>query len=175
MSKPISIIYALKSVLRRKQKNLFAILAIALGVSLLAGISISRDSFEGGFVVFFTIGLGNQDATITNSHTLTFNQSLATDLQTLINNNATLHHDVLGLSPELILYVTTYSDITGQIKVSVPVVGIDPIENATLFGQLKTSSGVVNVSTLGPNDIYIGQNLAKDLSNPKQEVKTGDQ
>ena len=89
-------IYALKSVLRRKQKNLFAILAITLGVSLLAGITVTNDSFQGGFVVFFTIGLGNQDASIINSQVPTFNQSLANTLQTLIENNYTLNSDYIG-------------------------------------------------------------------------------
>ena len=168
-------IYALKSVLRRKQKNLFAILAITLGVSLLAGITVTNDSFQGGFVVFFTIGLGNQDASIINSQVPTFNQSLANTLQTLIENNSTLNSEVIGLSPELVVRMTTYSDITGQIKLAIPVVGIDPKENASLFGQFRTSSGIVNVSQLGSKEVYIGQNLANSLSSPSQKIQTGDE
>ena len=50
--KPFSIIFGLKSVLRRKQKNFFGILAIALGVSLITGISITDQSLSTGFGIF---------------------------------------------------------------------------------------------------------------------------
>ena len=50
--KPVSIIFGLKSVFRRKQKNFFGILAIALGVSLITGITITNQSLSDGFGIF---------------------------------------------------------------------------------------------------------------------------
>ena len=41
-----SLMYSLKSVYRRKAKNVFAIMGIALGVSLLLGVQVSVDSVE---------------------------------------------------------------------------------------------------------------------------------
>ena len=64
MIKPVSSLFALKSIIRRKKTNLFAIISIAIGVSLLVGVPIAIDSMEEGFNHFFSLSLGKRDAAI---------------------------------------------------------------------------------------------------------------
>ena len=71
--KPFSVIFGMKSIIRRKQKNLFAIISIALGVSLIAGLTITNDSLSVGFGIFFTESLGERDGSVTYVNTF-FNE-----------------------------------------------------------------------------------------------------
>ena len=91
--KPTSILFGIKSVVRRKQKNLFAILAVALGVSLIAGLTITNDSLTVGFGILFTEPLGERDGSVSYVPGF-FNESTAdaisTDLLELENDVNTI-------------------------------------------------------------------------------------
>lgn len=162
--KPISIIFGLKSVLRRKQKNFFGILAIALGVSLITGISITDQSLSEGFGVFFTFSLGEVDGTVSYSNGF-MNESIAESIGTELESlgNITAH------ALELSIPVTT-STLEGQINIQSVLKGIDKNDNPNIFGNLvRTESDYLKITDLGVNEVYIGKELADDLG-----VKVGD-
>ncbi|MHA2365414.1 MAG: ABC transporter permease, partial [Candidatus Hodarchaeales archaeon] len=156
--RPTSVLFGIKSVNRRKQKNLFAILAIALGVSLIAGIAITGDSLSEGFGYFFTYSLGEKDGSI--MYDLGFmDQSHAE----IISSDALTHDGVIGVSHELTLSVTAINDAQGQISIGTPMIGIEEDEDENLFGYLKGEDGKVKVSDLGTSEVFIGKELADDL------------
>jgi ABC-type antimicrobial peptide transport system permease subunit len=58
---------AARSLMRRKTKNLSAILAVTLGVTLLVGIQITTDTLENAFLTSLLQGEGEVDFTVSNS------------------------------------------------------------------------------------------------------------
>ena len=64
-----SIMTAKRSLTRRKTKNLSAILAISLGVTLMVGIQITTDTMENSFLTSILQNEGEVDITITNATT----------------------------------------------------------------------------------------------------------
>lgn len=62
-----SLMIASRSLLRRKTKNLSAILAVTLGVTLLVGIQITTDTLENSFLTSLLQSQGEVDFTVTNS------------------------------------------------------------------------------------------------------------
>ena len=62
-----SLLIAWRSLSRRKTKNLSAILAVTLGVTLLVGITITTDTLENSFITSLLQGEGEVDLAITNS------------------------------------------------------------------------------------------------------------
>ena len=156
--KPFSLILGIKSVLRRKQRNFFGILAIALGVSLITGISVTNQSLSSGFGIFFTYSLGNVDGTVTYDN-LFLNQSIA---DTIGTNIAQLEN-VTAYTTELFVPVTT-TTIQGLISINSVLKGINPNDNTTQFGKLiDTNNKEVNVTNLGQDDAFIGETLANNL------------
>lgn len=154
--KPFSIIFGLKSVIRRKQKNFFGILAIALGVSLITGISITDQSLSTGFGIFFTYSLGDVDGSVTYPNNF-LNESLANNIGT----NLVSLENVTAYTTELSIPVTTSTD-EGQISTGSVLKGITDDPNT--FGHLVVDKNqYVNVSDLGLNEVYMGKVLADDL------------
>ncbi|MFC1487396.1 FtsX-like permease family protein [Thermoproteota archaeon] len=90
-----SFMIAWRSLSRRKTKNLSAILAVTLGVTLLVGITITTDTLENSFITSILQGEGEVDLSITNS---TQGGFLSISEQNSINN---LVPDALGVMPEL--------------------------------------------------------------------------
>ena len=90
-----SFLIAWRSLSRRKTKNLSAILAVALGVTLLVGITITTDTLENSFITSLLQGEGEVDLEITNS---TRGGYLSITEQDSIEN---LVPDALGILPEL--------------------------------------------------------------------------
>jgi len=90
-----SFMIAWRSLSRRKTKNLSAILAVTLGVTLLVGITITTDTLENSFITSILQGEGEVDLRIMNS---TQGGYLRIADQESINN---LVPDALGVMPEL--------------------------------------------------------------------------
>ena len=163
--KPVSIIFGLKSIFRRKQKNFFGILAITLGVSLITGISITNDSLSNGFGVLFTIPLGSVDGTVSSTKGF-MNESLADS----IGSELLQLHNVTAYTKELSLSVTT-STLGGKINLLSSLKGINNKDNTSEFGRVLNLDGnELNVINLGENETYVGQELAKNL-----EISKGSQ
>ena len=154
MLKPVSIIFGLKSVFRRKQKNFFGILAIALGVSLITGITITNQSLSDGFGIFFTYSLGEIDGTI-NYKNGYMNESMSD----AIGTNLVTLENVTDYTSELSLGVTT-STLEGQINIQSLLKGVNPNDNTEKFGKfLNMDNKEVKVSELGQNEVFIGEEL----------------
>ncbi len=86
---------AWRSLSRRKTKNLSAILAVTLGVTLLVGITITTDTLENSFITSILQGEGEVDLRIMN---VTQGGYLRSADQEIVNN---LVPDALGVMPEL--------------------------------------------------------------------------
>ncbi|OLS26561.1 MAG: hypothetical protein HeimC3_08800 [Candidatus Heimdallarchaeota archaeon LC_3] len=159
MVKPTSIIFGLKTVWRRKQKNLFAIFAIALGVSLIAGISITRNSLGEGFGVFFTYSLGERDGSVSS-----VNGFIDEPWADAIGNRlVTDVDDVVAFTTSFSLPISTSTD-EGQINVVTWLIGINQTEDSAVFGRLITTNGdTVSVAGVAAGEAYVGKTLADDL------------
>ncbi|MCK4848491.1 MAG: hypothetical protein KAT16_05680, partial [Candidatus Heimdallarchaeota archaeon] len=85
---------AKRSLTRRKTKNLSAILAITLGVTLMVGIQITTDTLENAFLTGLLLREGEVDITVSNA---TGGYLTAADA----SNISALVPDALGIMPEL--------------------------------------------------------------------------
>ena len=90
-----SLMIAARSLLRRKTKNLSAILAVALGVTLLVGIQITTDTLENSFLTSLLQRQGEVDFTVTNATTTGY--LTAADQA----NISALVPNAVGIMPEL--------------------------------------------------------------------------
>src|SRR5512136_1842674 len=90
-----SLLIAWRSLSRRKTKNLSAIVAITLGVTLLVGIQITTDTLNNSFLTSLLQTQGEVDLQITNSTRGAYLK--AADQQEV----AKLVPDAVGIMPEL--------------------------------------------------------------------------
>ena len=90
-----SLLIAWRSLSRRKIKNLSAILAVTLGVTLLVGIQITTATLENSFLTSLLQSQGEVDLQIANATSGTY---LKAADQATVNN---LVPDALGVMPEL--------------------------------------------------------------------------
>lgn len=90
-----SVMIAWRSLSRRKTKNLSAILAITLGVTLLVGIQITTDTLENSFITSLLQNEGEVDLRLTNSTRGGY--LTAADQESI----ARLVPDAIGVMPEL--------------------------------------------------------------------------
>src|SRR5512147_2855710 len=90
-----SFMIAWRSLSRRKSKNLSAILAVTLGVTLLVGIQITTDTLQNSFLTSLLQSQGEVDLQIAN---VTSGAYLKASDQVTISN---LLPDALGVMPEL--------------------------------------------------------------------------
>lgn len=116
---------AWRSLSRRKTKNLSAILAVTLGVTLLVGITITTDTLENAFITSLLQGEGEVDLKITNSTRAGY---LSTANQESISN---LVPDALGVMPELTIELPAL--ISSQFDPEMTLTGI-PVSYPDAFG-----------------------------------------
>ena len=116
---------AWRSLARRKTKNLSAILAVTLGVTLLVGITITTDTLENAFITSLLQGEGEVDLRITNSTQGGYLSIAAQD--SVIN----LVPDALGVMPELSTNLP--AQISSQFDPEITLVGI-PVSYPDAFG-----------------------------------------
>ncbi len=111
-----SFMIASRSMLRRKTKNLSAILAVTLGVTLLVGIQITTDTLENAFLTSLLQGEGEVDFTVSNSTSTGY--LTAADAETISD----LVPSALGIMPELTMDVPVM--VGSQYDDSVELAGI---------------------------------------------------
>jgi ABC-type antimicrobial peptide transport system permease subunit len=121
-----SFMIAKRSLWRRKTKNLSAILAVTLGVTLLVGIQITTDTLENTFLTSLLQSEGEVDFRITNSTTGGY--LTAADAE----NIAALVPDAVGIMPELTMSVPVM--LGSQFDDSVKLTGI-PVNFPEAFGS----------------------------------------
>jgi len=111
-----SFMIARRSLWRRKTKNLSAILAVTLGVTLLVGIQITTDTLENAFLTSLLQNEGEVDFHITNSTTGGY--LTAADAEKIRE----LVPDAVGIMPELTMRVPVM--LGSQFDASVKLAGI---------------------------------------------------
>jgi len=111
-----SFMIAKRSLWRRKTKNLSAILAVTLGVTLLVGIQITTDTLENTFLTSLLQSEGEVDFRITNSTTGGY--LTAADSEKI----RALVPDAVGIMPELTMRVPVM--LESQFDDSVELAGI---------------------------------------------------
>ena len=111
-----SFMIAARSLMRRKTKNLSAILAVTLGVTLLVGIQITTDTLENAFLTSLLQNEGEVDFTVSNSTTTGY--LTAADAKTI----RALVPSAVGIMPELTMQVPVM--LGSQYDDSVELAGI---------------------------------------------------
>ncbi|MFX0015839.1 MAG: FtsX-like permease family protein [Promethearchaeota archaeon] len=115
---------AKRALIRRKTKNLSAILAITLGVTLMVGIQITTDTLEKSFLTSLLVREGEIDLRVTNA---TGSYLAAADEE----NISALVEDELGIMAEL--KTRTPVILGSQFEPSAELAGI-PIDYPEAFG-----------------------------------------
>ncbi|PVX23473.1 MAG: hypothetical protein CW691_10505 [Candidatus Bathyarchaeum sp.] len=109
-----SFMIAKRSLWRRKTKNLSAILAVTLGVTLLVGIQITTDTLQNAFLTSLLQSEGEVDFSVVNATTGGYLKAAeATNISALVP-------DAVGIMPELTMDVPIMlgSQFDSSIKIS---------------------------------------------------------
>ncbi|MCW4031320.1 MAG: ABC transporter permease, partial [Candidatus Bathyarchaeota archaeon] len=107
-----------RSLFRRKTKNISAILAVTLGVTLLVGIQITTDTLGNAFLTSLLQGEGEVDLRITNS---SGGYLKAASLEPISN----LIPEAVGIMPELSTQIPAL--VGSQFDPKMRAVGISPV------------------------------------------------
>jgi len=149
---------AWRSLSRRKTKNLSAILAVTLGVTLLVGITITTDTLENAFLTSILQGEGEVDIRVTNS---TQGGYLSIADQESIEN---LVPNAVGVMPELSTQVPAL--ISSQFDPKMILAGL-PVNYPDAFGTFydwKTEDQMDTSILLGDNkSIILSSDQAEKL------------
>ena len=152
-----SFMIAWRSLSRRKTKNLSAILAVTLGVTLLVGITITTDTLENSFITSILQGEGEVDLRLMN---ITQGGYLRSVDQEIINN---LVPDALGVMPELSTDLPAL--ISSQFDPKMTLSGI-PLKHPDTFGTFhdwKTGEQMDTTILLDDNkSILLSSNQAEN-------------
>ena len=120
-----SFLIAWRSLSRRKSKNLSAILAVTLGVTLLVGIQITTATLENAFLSSLSQSQGEVDVKISNS---TLGGYLEPEDQILISE---LAPEAAGIMPELTAQIPAL--VNSQFDPKMDAAGI-PVAYPEVFG-----------------------------------------
>ncbi len=160
-----SLMVAKRSLWRRKTKNLSAILAVALGVTLLVGIQITTDTLENAFLTSLLQREGEVDFSITNSTTGGF--LTAADAQT-INN---LVPNAAAIMPELTMQAPVL--LGSQFDDSVSFAGIltnYPTEFGTFYDWQTGDEMNIGDYLTSNTTILLSSHQAESLGLTKDSV-----
>jgi ABC-type antimicrobial peptide transport system permease subunit len=153
-----SFMIARRSLWRRKTKNLSAILAVTLGVTLLVGIQITTDTLENSFLTSLLQNEGEVDFRITNSTTGGY--LTAVDAEKI----RALVPDAVGIMPELIMRVPVM--LGSQFDDSVKLSGIS-VNFPEAFGSFydwKTGEEMdINSLLVSNSSILLSSDQAEKL------------
>ena len=148
-----SFLIAWRSLSRRKTKNLSAILAVTLGVTLLVGITITTDTLENAFITSILQGEGEVDLRITN---ITRGGYLRIEDQKNISN---LVPDALGIMPELSTDVPALISSQFDPKMTLSGISSDYPNAFGLFFDWKTNEQKNLENQTNRQKIYLNLSL----------------
>ncbi len=166
--------YAIKTVSRRKRRNLLTVIGIALGVAMIASAQIAGDTLINSFNELTFQDLGKIDVIVRPSTLTIFNESV---YEILINNDnvAKLVEDGRkGISPRIEVPAFTLYPEKGHVETDVLFIGI----NDTLdqhFGSLisrKSEKISLSQADLALYEIVIGDHLADSLEIDLEQNRT---
>ncbi|MCW4045269.1 MAG: ABC transporter permease [Candidatus Bathyarchaeota archaeon] len=158
-----SFMIAARSLLRRKTKNLSAILAVTLGVTLLVGIQITTDTLENSFMTSLLQRQGEVDFRVSNSTTGGYLTSAdAENISALVPN-------AVGIMPELSTDAPVM--LGSQFDDSVEMAGI-PTDFPEAFGSFydwKTGDKLnLNALLASNSSILLSSSQAEKLGLTKE-------
>ncbi|MFW9915715.1 MAG: ABC transporter permease [Candidatus Thorarchaeota archaeon] len=126
--------YALRNVWRRKTRNLYAILSIALGISLLLGVQVSVASNRVGWEVMLLRSYGEMEAIGQPVSQPYINESLAWSLHSFRDSI----DGIDAVAPRLVLSATALTP-RGRLELGVPLIGVAANESG--FGHYLDEDG----------------------------------
>ncbi|MCG3217495.1 MAG: FtsX-like permease family protein [Candidatus Heimdallarchaeota archaeon] len=129
-----AISYAFKSISRRKQKNMTAILAIALGVALFVGVQIGNTGLKRIVVQGVYGSIGNTDITISSDRDSYIPENITLDIMGIES------YDQIVIEPRIEFFSTGYA--SGEIESDIRVTGYDPnLPDSDYFGSFDDLIG----------------------------------
>ncbi|MFW9994265.1 MAG: ABC transporter permease [Candidatus Odinarchaeota archaeon] len=152
-----SLITAKRALTRRKTKNLSAILAIALGVTLMVGIQITTDTLENTFLTSLLLTEGEVDIRVSNST----GQYLTAAHE---ENVSALIPAALGIMPELETQGPVL--IGSQFEPAAEMTGI-PLDFPEAFGSFEDwkTGEIIDIADflIDNTSVLISSHLAEDM------------
>jgi ABC-type antimicrobial peptide transport system permease subunit len=153
-----SFMIAWRSLSRRKSKNLSAILAVTLGVTLLVGIQITTATLDNAFLASLSQSQGEVDVQISNA---TLGGYLKIKDQTLISD---LAPEAAGIMPELTTQIPALVESHFDPKMNVAGVAVNYSEVFGSFYDWKTGNKLDINGLLDSNSsILLSSNQAEKL------------
>ena len=153
-----SFMIAWRSLSRRKSKNLSAILAVTLGVTLLVGIQITTATLDNAFLASLSQSQGEVDVQISNA---TLGGYLKIKDQTLISD---LAPEAAGIMPELTIQIPALVESHFDPKMNVAGVAVNYSEVFGSFYDWKTGNKLDINGLLDSNtSILLSSNQAEKL------------
>ncbi|MFX0162009.1 MAG: ABC transporter permease, partial [Candidatus Hodarchaeota archaeon] len=163
--------YAVKTVSRRKKRNMLTILGLAIGVAMVASAQIATDTMIVSFTDLIFSEIGEVDVIVGSKNETMFNQTV----YDLLANDPRVQNEIAqnGITPRLGVDGLATDQETGQIETSVTIWGINDTLD-TGFGKLiDTETGEelfvkdLGVTPLAINEAIIGRELANTLQTEK--------
>ena len=156
---------SLTSFRRRKLRNLTAILGIALGVTLAAGIQISIDSSVDGLNFFFGLRYGNVDQELSPSTSSSYSQDQVDEIYESLEKV----ESVIAKSARFTV-TTSVQTLDGSIENRQSILGISPQESGFGNFYLDGTDLVFNLSDLEASEVIVGADLANALGAKKGDT-----
>jgi ABC-type antimicrobial peptide transport system permease subunit len=158
-----SLMIASRSLLRRKTKNLSAILAVTLGVTLLVGIQITTDTLQNSFLTSLLQSQGEVDFTITNSTTSGY--LTAADKEKI----STLVPGAVGIMPELSMEAPVLSGSQFDDSLELAGISTDFPEAFGAFYDWKTGDKLdLNSLLVSNTSVLLSSGQAKKFGLDKE-------
>ena len=159
-----TITYALKSILRRKQKNLITAIAIALGVALFIGTQAASNGVLSTITKINLENQGNSDISIyqPTSPNGMFSGSVSHLIRTSMLENPKLQN--IETVADRIKYTgSVYQNSTGEFQKNVVIKAINPDDQG--FGEFINLKGksIPISTTLVDYNVIISHKLMKDM------------
>ncbi|OLS25765.1 MAG: putative ABC transporter permease YknZ [Candidatus Heimdallarchaeota archaeon LC_2] len=154
-----SITYALKSITRRKQKNLITAIAIALGVALFIGTQAGSDGIFDTVTKINLADQGNRDISIFQP--TSSNGMFTSDVSELIDDLSI--DDIESISNRITFRSSVYENATGGFEKNVGIKAID-ISNEGWGEFSKVDGTSISLSTdLQGNNTIISNTLSEAM------------
>lgn len=158
--------YAIRNTKRRKTRNLYAILSIALGISLLLGVQVSVASNRAGWEVMLLRSYGEMEAVGQPVSQPYINESLAWAL----HNARDSIDGIAAVAPRLRLSATVLTT-EGQLNLGTPLLGVSEDEEG--FGKYQDNDGkeidlAQNSTWATANITYVVGNSTTMVADQKQ-------
>ncbi|MFX1514864.1 MAG: ABC transporter permease [Promethearchaeota archaeon] len=150
---------AKRALVRRKTKNISAILAITLGVTLMVGIQITTDTLENAFLTSLMVREGEVDIRVTNA---TGSYLTAADEE---NISALVKDEALAVMPELTYYGPAM--VGSQFEPIIEMAGV-PLDFPSQFGSFynwQVEDEILEIENFLEDNtsILVSSHLAEDL------------